>query len=115
MVVNFRTDPSRYRHWRINVDGPQMEDVLELYYAEPDPSRSVVCFDETPAQLIAETRVPLPPEPGRLLRYDYEYQRNGVANLFVFLNSHQPWHHVKVTERKTALSSTVCMLTWSSY
>lgn len=105
--------PWQKRMWCIRaVDAPfiaQMEDVLELYGAEPDPARPVVCFDETPAQLIAESRVPLPAEPGKRLRYDYEYRRNGVANLFVFLDAHQPWRHVKVTERKTALDFAMCM------
>jgi transposase len=105
--------PWQKRMWCIReVDAPfiaQMEDVLELYCAAPDPARPVVCFDETPAQLIAESRVPVPPTPGQRLRYDYEYRRNGVANLFVFLDAHQPWRHVKVTERKTALDFAVCM------
>ena len=105
--------PWQKRMWCIRaVDArfiAQMEDVLELYCEPPDPARPVVCFDETPAQLIAESRVPVPPEPGRLLRYDYEYRRNGVVNLFVFLDAHQPWRHVKVTEQKTALDFAVCM------
>ena len=64
--------------------------------------RPVVCFDETPVQLIGETRIPWPAQPGKPARIDYEYRRNGTANLFVFLDAHQPWRHVKVTERKTA-------------
>ena len=87
----------------------RMEDVLELYGEAPDPARPVVCFDETSAQLIGETRIALPPEPGKTERYDYEYRRNGVANLFVFLDAHQPWRHVKVTEHKTALDFAQCM------
>ena len=87
----------------------RMEDVLELYTTVPEPTEPVVCFDETPTQLIGETRVPLPPEPGKPERYDYEYRRNGTANLFVFLDAHRPWRHVKVTERKTALDFAQCM------
>jgi transposase len=105
--------PWQKRMWCIpSVDAQyiaRMEDVLELYGEAPDAARPVVCFDETPAQLIGETRVPLPPEPGKTERCDYEYRRNGVANLFVFLDAHQPWRHVKVTERKTALDFAQCM------
>jgi len=81
----------------------RMEDVLGLYSEVPDPRRAVVCFDETPVQLIGETRIPWP------ARIDYEYRRHGPANLFVFLNAHQPWRHVKVTERKTAHDFARCM------
>ena len=68
----------------------RMEDVLDLYADIPDPRRPVVCFDETPVQLIGETRLPWPAEPGKPARFDYEYRRNGTANLFVFLDAHQP-------------------------
>lgn len=60
-----------------------MEDVLDLYAEAPDPERPLVCFDETPVQLIGEVRQPVPAQPGRRERYDYEYRRNGTANLFV--------------------------------
>ena len=63
----------------------------------------MVCFDETPPQLIGEARQPLPPKPGRGARYDYEYRRNGTANLFIVLDVHQPWRRVRVTERRTAV------------
>src|SRR5262249_41212859 len=80
--------PWRRDMWCIpQVDGTyvaRMEDVLDLYAEEPDPSRPVVCFDESPVQLIGEVRQPIPPRPGRLERYDYEYKRNGTANLFIF-------------------------------
>jgi len=87
----------------------RMEDVLELYSEAPEPARPVVCFDETPTQLIGEKRLPLAAEPGKTERYDYEYRRNGTANLFVFLDAHRPWRHVKVTARKTALDFAECM------
>ena len=87
----------------------RMEDVLDLYTDTPDPRRPVVCFDETPMQLIGETRLPWPTEPGKPARIDYEYRRNATANLFVFLDAHQPWRHVKVTERKTAHDFAHCM------
>ena len=61
----------------------RMEDVLDLYAEAPDPKRPVVCFDESPIQLIGETRLPIPAKPGQIERYDYEYRRNGTANLFV--------------------------------
>ena len=79
-----------------------MEDVLDLYAEEPDPQRPVVCFDESPIQLIGEVRQPIPPEPGQIERYDCEYRRNGTANLFVFLDPNRPWRKVKVTERRGA-------------
>src|SRR5271157_3422445 len=80
----------------------RMEDVLDLYNEEPDPKRPVVCFDESPTQLIGEVREPIPAKPGQLERFDCEYRRNGTANLFVFLDAHRPWRRVKVTDRRTA-------------
>jgi len=98
--------PWRKDMWCIpQVDGTyvaRMEDVLDLYAETPDPQRPVVCFDESPTQLIGEVRQPIPAEPGRLERYDCEYRRNGTANLFVFLDAHQPWRTVKVTDSRTA-------------
>jgi len=87
----------------------RMEDVLDLYAQAADPKRPVVCFDESPTQLIGEARTPIPAEPGRLERYDCEYRRNGTVNLFVFLDAHQPWRHVKVTDRRTAVDFADCM------
>ena len=87
----------------------RMEDVLDLYAEPPDPKRPVVCFDESPTQLIGEVRRPLPPRPGQVARYDYEYRRNGTANLFVALDAHRPWRKVRVTERRTAADFAACM------
>ena len=87
----------------------RMEDVLDLYAEAPDPKRPVVCFDESPTQLIGEVRQPIPAEPGQLERYDCEYRRNGTANLFVFLDVHRPWRKVKVTERRAADDFAACM------
>jgi len=87
----------------------RMEDVLDLYAEAPDPERPVICFDETPVQLIGEVRQPIPVEPGQLERYDYEYRRNGTVNLFVFLDVNRPWRKVKVTERRTAQDYAHCM------
>ena len=87
----------------------RMEDVLDLYAEEPDPKRPVVCFDESPIQLIGEVRQPIAPEPGQIERYDCEYRRNGTANLFVFLDAKRPWRRVKVTERRAAQDFATCM------
>jgi transposase len=87
----------------------RMEDVLDLYAESPDPSRPVVCFDESPTQLIGEAREPVPAAPGQPERFDYEYRRNGTANLFVFLDAHRPWRAVKVTDRRTGRDFAACM------
>lgn len=78
-----------------------MEDVLDLYAEPYDPKRPKVCFDETPKQLIAETRTPLPARPGQPERYDYEYQRNGTCNLFMFFEPDQAWRHIVLTDQRT--------------
>jgi hypothetical protein len=80
-----------------------MEDVLELYAEPYDPQRPVVGFDERPLQLVAETRTPLPVQPGRPRRIDYEYRRNGTCNLFTTVEPLTGWRHVEVTERRTAV------------
>ena len=87
----------------------RMEDVLDLYAEAPDPKRPVVCFDESPIQLIGEVRQPIPAKPGQIERYDCEYRRNGTANLFVFLDVNRPWRKVKVTERRAAEDFAACM------
>jgi hypothetical protein len=80
-----------------------MEDVLEVYQRPHDPACPVVCLDETSKQLISETRVPIPAKPGRVARHDYEYVRNGTANLFMLFAPLQGWRHVKVTDRHAAV------------
>ena len=80
-----------------------MEDILEVYQRQYDPQRPLVCLDETSKQLIAETRMPIAPKPGQPGRYDYEYRRNGTANLFMMFAPLEGWRHVKVTDRHTAL------------
>ena len=80
-----------------------MEDVIEVYHRPPDPESPVVCLDETSKQLIAETRVPIPAKPGQPARHDYEYQRNGTANLFMMFAPLEGWRHVEVTDRHTAV------------
>jgi hypothetical protein len=80
-----------------------MEDVLEVYQRPHDPERPVVCVDEATKQLIIETRVPIPAKPGHPARHDYEYERNGTANLFMMFAPLEGWRHVEVTDRHTAL------------
>jgi DDE superfamily endonuclease/Homeodomain-like domain len=87
----------------------RMEDVLDLYAAAPDPRRPVVCFDETPRQLIGEARVPIPAEPGKPRRVDYEYVRNGTANVFLFVDVNRPWRHAKITDQRTCIDFAECM------
>src|SRR4030088_3214626 len=105
--------PWRKDMWCIpKVDGEyvaRMEDVLDLYAEAPDPKRPVICFDESPTQLIGEVRQPIPAGPGQLERYDCEYKRNGTVNLFVFLDAHRPWRKVKVTDRRAAEDFAICM------
>lgn len=79
-----------------------MEDVIEVYQRPYDPKCPQVCIDEQPVQLIGETRIPLPARPGRSRRFDYEYRRNGTANLFLAFAPPVGWRHVEVTERRTA-------------
>jgi hypothetical protein len=80
-----------------------MEDILAVYTRPRDPDRPLVCLDETSKQLLAETRVPIPMKPGRPARCDYEYERNGTANLFMLFAPLEGWRHVKVTDRHTAV------------
>ena len=87
----------------------RMEDVLELYAEAPDQQHPVVCFDETPRQLIGESRVPVVAKLGRRARFDYEYVRNGTANVFMFVDVHRPWRHAKVTDRRTCRDFAECM------
>src|SRR5262245_28993883 len=105
--------PWRKDMWCIpQVDGEyvaRMEDVLDLYAEEPDPKHPVVCFDESPTQLIGEVRQPIPATPGQPERYDCEYKRTGTANLFIFLEVHRSWRKVKVTNSRAAVDFAACM------
>ncbi len=80
-----------------------MEDVLDLYAEPYDARRPKVNFDESSKQLIAETRQPLPAEPGQPQRYDYEYERGGTRNLFLFTEPQAGWRHVSVTDHRTMI------------
>lgn len=73
------------------------------YEESHDEKRPVVCFDELPYQLVAEKRTPLPAEPGRPARYDYEYERKGTANVFAFFEPKEGWRHLQLTERRPAV------------
>jgi hypothetical protein len=86
-----------------------MEDVLEVYQRPADETTPLVCFDERPVQLIREVREPLPAQPGQAERYDYEYHREGTANLFMFFAPLAAWRHVKVTDRRTKVDFAHCM------
>ena len=81
----------------------QMEDILQLYIRPYDPDYPLVCFDESSKQLISEVRKPLPAEPGQAERYDYEYQREGVCNLFMMFEPLVGWRHVEVTDQRTQI------------
>jgi hypothetical protein len=80
-----------------------MEDVLEVYHRPHDETRPLVCIDETNKQLVGEVVQPIPAEPGQPERFDYEYVRNGTANLFMICEPLVGWRHVMVTERRTAV------------
>jgi hypothetical protein len=80
-----------------------MEEVLAVYMRPRDPDHPLVCLDESSKQLLAETRVPIPMKAGRPARFDYEYERNGTANLFMLCAPLEGWRHVKVTDRHTAV------------
>lgn len=80
-----------------------MEDVLDVYKRPRDPARPLVCLDETSRQLTAETRAPQPMRNGQPARRDYEYKRNGTANLFMLFAPLEGWRHVEVTARRTAI------------
>ncbi len=86
-----------------------MEDVLEVYTRPYDPDYPVVCFDESSKQLVAEIIEPLPMEAGQPRRYDYQYERNGVCNLFMMFEPLAPWRHVEVTDQRTAIDYAVQM------
>jgi len=86
-----------------------MEDVLDVYKRPYNPKRPMVCLDETSKQLTGETRTPVSASPGQPTRYDYEYKRNGVANLFMIFEPLIGKRHVKVTERRTKIDWAYCV------
>ena len=112
-LAEMELKPWREKMWCIPTVNAEyvarMEDVLDLYAEAPDPLRPVICFDETPRQLIGEERVPIRAEPGKPARVDYEYVRNGTANVFMFVDVNRPWRHAKVTDRRTCIDFAECM------
>ena len=86
-----------------------MEDVLDVYQRPYDPSRPVICLDETSRQLLGEVRSPLPPAPGRPGRHDPEYARGGVANLFLVTEPVRGWRQVRVSQQRTRLDWAACV------
>jgi hypothetical protein len=80
-----------------------MEDVLEVYQRPRDVARPVICLDEATKQLIAETRLAIVARPGCPARHDYEYKRNGTANMFMLFAPLEGWRHVEVTDRHTSI------------
>ena len=82
---------------------------MDLYHQPYDPVRPTVGMDETSKQLVGETRARIPAQPGQIERYDYEYKRNGVSNLFMFFEPLRGWRHVKVTDRRTKVDWAHCM------
>lgn len=87
----------------------KMEDVLDVYKRPYDPARPVVCLDETSKQLIGEVRTPIPASPGSEAKYDCEYKRNGVANLFMMFEPLGGQRRVKVTKRRTKIDWAECV------
>ena len=79
----------------------QMEEILDLYHLPEDPDYPLVCFDESNKQLVSEKREALAAKPGKPERYDYQYEREGVCNLFMFFAPLLAWRHVEVTDRRT--------------
>ena len=82
---------------------------MDVYKRPYDPKRPNICLDETSKQLIGETRTPVPVCPGQPARYDYEYKRNGVANLFMISEPLVGKRHVKVTQRRTKIDWAYCV------
>jgi hypothetical protein len=80
-----------------------MEDVLDVYTRPHDPEMPLVCLDETSKQLVAEMRAPIPMTEGRPARIDYEYERNGTANVFMLFAPLEGWRRAEVTDRRTAI------------
>lgn len=86
-----------------------MEDVLDLYAQPYNPAKPTVCCDETSKQLIGETRQPVPARPGQVARYDYEYERQGTRNLFLFFEPLAGFRHLEITQRRTKQDFAHCL------
>ena len=112
-LVEKELKPWQKKMWCIPKVDPEfvarMEDVLDLAAEPPNAKRPAVYFDETPRQLIGEARVPVAAKPGKPARVDYEYVRNGTANVFMFFDAHRKWRHAKVTDRRANGDFAHCM------
>lgn len=86
-----------------------MEAILELYAQPYDPKRPQVCFDERPVQLLGDVLPPMPANPGQPRRYDYEYTRQGTANLFIMCQPWVGWRQVKATHQRKKTDFALCM------
>jgi hypothetical protein len=86
-----------------------MEAILDLYAEPYDPRYPLMCFDESPYQLLSEGRQPLPAAPGQPARYDDAYRREGTCHLFMCFEPLQGWRHVKITDRRTTQDCAHCM------
>jgi hypothetical protein len=86
-----------------------MEDILEVYTRPYEERFPQVCLDEKSKQLVGEVREPLPLCPGHPARHDYEYERNGTANLFIVSEPLAGWRHISVTQRRTKLDWAHCV------
>src|SRR5688500_531627 len=86
-----------------------MEDILDVYHRPYSPDKVLVCMDESSKQQVRETRKPIEAEPGQIERYDYEYERHGVSNLFMLFAPFEGWRHVKVTDRRTKVDFAYCI------
>ena len=86
-----------------------MEDILDIYHRPYTPDHPLICMDESSKQQVIETRQPINIRAGQIERYDYEYERNGVSNLFMLFAPFEGWRHVKVTNRRTKVDFAYCI------
>ena len=114
VLVSNAIKPWLYKEWVIPPQANaafvcQMELILDIYHEPYDPLYPVICFDESSKQLLKEKRLPLATAPGQVQRYDYEYERNGTRNLFMFTEPLRGWRYVKVTARRAKQDWAECM------
>ena len=87
----------------------RMEHILDLYAEPKDTQRPIINFDEAGKQLVEQVNEPKLAKPGRVAKEDYEYQRAGITNIFMFFDRHRGWRKTKVTDTKTAVDFAECM------
>lgn len=107
ILKNSEIRPWQKKRWCIPTVSPEYvfrtEDILDLYEEPYNPAFPCICFDEKPYQLVGEKMIPIPAVPGRPMRYDYEYERNGTANLFIIFEPAAGQRHIVVTQRRTKM------------